>query len=55
MAAEFITVISLSCRQAVSPAMHEFVLSLIRIGANLQANDAALIGAAGLLDTITEK
>jgi hypothetical protein len=55
-AAEFVTVTSLSCRQAVSPTMHEFILGLIQIGAGLQANDdAALIDVAGLLDTITEK
>jgi hypothetical protein len=36
--------------------VHEFILSLIQIGASLHANDdVALIDAAGLLDTITEK
>jgi hypothetical protein len=55
-AAEFVTATSLSCRQTVSPAMHEFILSFIQIGASLQVNDdAALIDVAGLLDTITEK
>jgi hypothetical protein len=46
-AAEFVTATCLSCRQAVSLAMHEFILSLIQIGASLQANDdVALIDVA---------
>jgi hypothetical protein len=35
--------------------MHKFILSLIQIGTNLQANDDALIDVAGPLDTINEK
>jgi hypothetical protein len=55
-AAEFVTATSVSCRQAVSPAMHEFILNLIQISACVQVNDdAALIDVARLLDTITEK
>jgi hypothetical protein len=55
-AAEFVTATSLSCRQAVSPAMQEFILSSIQIGASFQANDdEALIDVAGLLETINEK
>jgi hypothetical protein len=36
--------------------MHEFILNLIQIGAYIQPDDdAVLIDATGLLDTITEK
>jgi hypothetical protein len=55
-AAEFVTATNASCRQAVSPAMHEFILNLVQISTCIQVNDdAALIDAAPLLDTITEK
>jgi hypothetical protein len=55
-AAKFIIATNFSCRQVASPVMDQFMLGLLQIGANIQANDGTLfIDAPGFLDTITKK
>jgi hypothetical protein len=55
-AAECVTATNVSCDQTASPAAYEFILNLIEMGAGIQDNDdAILIHAAGLLDTMTKK
>lgn len=54
-AAEFVTATNMSCRQAASAAMHDFIHNLIQIGACIQAgNDMIVTDVAGFLDQMTE-
>jgi hypothetical protein len=55
-AAEFVCATNLSCRQAASPAMHNFITSLIQMGSSLQIEhpDAA-IDVMSLVDSMSDK
>jgi hypothetical protein len=54
IATDFIDATNLSCRQAASPAMHEFIVSLIQLGAFLPRDDLhAIVDVPPLIDQIT--
>jgi hypothetical protein len=54
IAGDFIAATNLSCRQAASPAMHEFIIALIQLGASLPRDQLnAIVDVPPLIDQIT--